>query len=171
MIKQEISKAPKTLITACYCLDLYMIPDTSVLSRGKHHGVIVKSHGIASISISADKKNLDKLKVIVTDDKIRVAQAVKLSRQQISFGLRRYLLCSCGKQVNSLYLKHNKFACRHCHRLVYEITRLRRGTLAYKLNRNIKIQSASNQVRNIIYGEVGQTKKARRVIAMVGKYC
>ena len=171
MIKQETSKSIKTLITDCYCLELYMIPNASILSSREHCGVIVKSRGIASISISADKKNLDKLKIIATNDGMRVVQVLELSRKHISFGLRRYLLCSCGKQVNSLYLKQNKFACRHCHDLAYEITRLRPNTLAYKLNRNIKIQSMSHQVRNIIYSKVGHTKKARRVMAMISKYC
>lgn len=149
-----------------------MIPKlSSLVSRGEHYGIITKRHKLAYFKLSSSNEGSNKLNIIVTDGETRIIQTIELNSAPVTFGFRRYLLCSCGKQANSLYLKDSRFACRHCHNLAYEITRLKKGTLNYKLNRNIKIQSVSKQVRNIIYGKVGHTKKARQVMAMISKYC
>ena len=170
MLKQKPSKVSKTLICNCYSLDLFLIPDASILARGEHSTIITKSSNAASLYISATPENQDKIKVKVVTDESEFNQTVEITRKLITFGLRRYFLCGCGRKVNSLYLKRGTFACRHCHNLVYEITRLRKGTWLYKLNRSEKIKAAEHQVRRISYGRIIYTRKARQTMAMAKKY-
>ena len=171
MIELGPPRATKTLMTDCFSLDLYMVPDNAILAKGEHSTVITRPSDLACLYISADDPYSDKIMVRVCHGRTELTQAIELTRTAITFGLRRYFLCSCGRRVNSLYLKHGHFACRHCHNLAYEITRLRVGTFAYKINRHDKIEDAKHQVRNISYGSVGYTRKARQVLSLVSKYC
>ncbi len=162
-------KAPKALTCDCYELCLYMIPSMAALDRGERSTIIPKRGKSAPMYINKDPTNENKIKVRVQTEKSEFNQTIELTKEKITFGVRRYLKCSCGRKVNSLFLRHTQFACRHCHDLAYEITRLKKGTWLYVLNKYFKIEAASNQVRNITYGKVGLTKKARRVITLIGK--
>jgi len=169
MIDFKPPKTTKTLITDCFGLDLYMIPNTAILAKGEHNTIITKPNTVANLHISADDHDTDKVIIRVDHNSNVITQTIDLARKFITFGLRRYLVCDCGQRVNSLYLKHGHFACRHCHNLAYEVSRLRKGTFSYRLNRLDKIESAKHQVRNISYGDISFTRKARQVMALANK--
>lgn len=173
IIEPKPRRLLKTLICDCYALDLYLIPRSAALTKlagGEHSTVIAKRNHLAALFISADAEDEAKIKVrVVTAKQLVFNQVVELTTQKITFGIRRYFKCVCGRRVNSLYLKNYKFKCRHCLNLVYEITRLKKGTFLYRLNRNDKIEAASHQVGRITYG-IGLTRKARRVIALTKKH-
>ena len=175
VIKQKQQRIRKTLICDYYALDLYLIPRATALAKltegEEHFTIITKSFSLAFLYVSADGIDEDKIKVrVVTTEKLTFSQTVELTKMQITFGVRRYFKCACGRRVNSLYFKNFKFKCRHCHSLIYEIKGLRKGSPAYMLNRNNKINAAGHLVRRITYGEIGLTMKARRVMALTGKY-
>ena len=163
----------KTLINDCYGLDLYLIPRPAELVKltgGEHLTYIVKRNHCANLFVSADAEDEAKIKVrVITAKQLVFNQAVELTTQRITFGIRRYFKCACGRRTNSLYLKRGQFKCRRCHGLVYEITRLKKGSWLYKLNRMDKIHAAKHQVRNITY-RIGFTMKARRVMALINKH-
>lgn len=170
---QKQPRILKTLICDCYSLDLYLIPRPAALIKlagGEHSTYIVKRNHCANLFVSADTEDEAKIKVrVITAKQLVFEHTVELTTQKITFGIRRYFKCACGRRVNSLYLKNYNFKCRHCHNLVYEITRLRKGTWLYKLNWNDKIQAASHQVRNTTY-RVGLTRKAQRVMNLINKH-
>lgn len=168
--EQKIPRVRKALTCDCYELGLYMIPSVAILTKGQHSSIVTKRQGIAFLYVSKEAANEDKIKVRVQTGESEFNQTIEITRAKITFGVRRYFKCGCGRKVNALFLKRGQFACRHCHNLVYEITRLKKGTWLYKLNRSEKIQAAAHQVRNITYGKVGLTMKARRVMALTTKY-
>lgn len=167
--KQKTPRVPKALTCDCYELCLYMIPSMAVLDKGQHSTIITKRYNLAFLYVTKDATNEDRIRVKVQTEKSEFNQTIELTKEKITFGDRRYFKCNCGRKVNSLFLKHAQFACRHCHDLVYETTRLKKGTWLYALNRSFKIEAAKNQVRNITYGKVGLTMKARRVMALIRK--
>ena len=173
IIEPKPPRILKTLISDCYALDLYLIPHPAVLTKlagGEHSTIIAKRNHLAGLFISADAEDKAKIKVrVVTAKQLVFEHTVELTTQKITFGVRRYFKCACGRRANSLYLKNYKFKCRRCHNLVYEITRLKKGTFLYRLNRNDKIEAASHQVGRITYG-IGLTRKARRVVALNKKH-
>ena len=151
-----------------------MIPRKPLEAGEGHSTLIGRSQGLACLFVSSEHKKSDRVSVRVVEvdgDKDReYKDIVNITRRQITFGIRRYFKCGCGHLVNTLYLKSGDFACRHCHNLVYEITRLKKGTLAYRLNRHMKVQAMEHQVRNITYRDV-YTRKARQVMAMINGRC
>lgn len=175
MTKQKPQRIRKTLICDCYALDLYLIPRAVALAElaegEEHFTIITKSFSLAFLYVSAEATNENKVRVrVVTLEKLTFNQTVELTKMKITFGVRRYFKCTCGRKVNSLYFKNFTFKCRHCHNLIYEIKGLRKGSPAYMLNRNNKIDAASHQVRHITYGKIGLTMKARRVMELINRY-
>jgi hypothetical protein len=146
-----------------------MIPQSSELVEGGHTGIIANRYSLGFLYISADSTNTDKINIKVTARGKEFNQAIKISKKLITFGVRRYFQCDCGRMVNSLYLKDGSFKCRHCHDLAYEVTRFRKGSWLYRINRRERIQAAQHQVRNISYKNV-YTRKAKMVMELAAKY-
>jgi hypothetical protein len=178
MIKQK-SKKPqrvlKNLICDFFSLNIYQVPSASILTKlsesEEHFTIITKKFDLAFLYVSADSIDENKIKIrLVITNKLTFNQTVELTKMKITFGVRRYFLCTCGRKVNSLYFKNYTFKCRYCHNLIYEIKGLRKGSAAYMLNRNNKINAASHLVRRITYGKIGLTMKAQRVMALISKY-
>jgi len=170
MTEKKLRRVPKTLINDCYALELYHIPSASTLeSQDEHSTVISNQYELACLYVSANNDNKITVKVINDDGKKLSEQTIELDKKRITFGIRRYFKCACGREVNSLYLKGGRFACRHCHELIHEITRLHKGTFFYKLNRTFKIKSAEHLVGNVNYGGK-MTRKARQYMRLIEKY-
>ena len=170
MTEEKSIKFTRTLINDCYSLGLYQVPRDLILSKHKCSSLITSCHSFAKVYMSVDPANDSKIRVRIITDKASLNQAIEIVYKRITFGLRRYFLCRCGRMVNSLYLKNGILKCRHCHQLAYEITRLRKGTFLYRINRISKIKSIEHQTRNLFYGDRGYTRKAKRAMALLAKY-
>jgi hypothetical protein len=125
------------------------------------------SEGKTWINISYVRKKSDEPTII--------KNRIEIDEEVISFGIRPFLVCDCGRRCNKLYLRpgHDLFACRHCLNLVYELTTISKeslvGSISYKLNRAFKIDDMNLNVKRITYaGKL--TRRARRVVTLAGKW-
>jgi hypothetical protein len=170
---EELNKqprVPKRLICDCFSLKLFMTPRASVLAKGERFAIITRRNEMALLYASSAPESDDKVKVrIVNNKEEKLSQVVELTNNKITFGTRRYFKCGCGKRVNTLYFKHNSFKCRHCHNLAYEVTRYKKDSMLYKINRHLKAEAMEQQVKNITYGNIGLTRKARQLMTLVYK--
>lgn len=94
-------------------------------------GTLILVVGITPVEISYEVKEFGEQRGIKIEYKRHnrtIQQTIMLDCQDITFGTRPYFLCPCcgHKRGNILYLRpdRDKFACRTCHGLAYELTRL-----------------------------------------------
>lgn len=84
-------------------------------------------------------------------------QYINIASQELNFGTRNYFICECGRSCNNLYLPANtdKFRCRICYRLRYELSGINRsskhGQLLYVTNRTIKLINLRSSITRPIY--------------------
>jgi len=82
-------------------------------------------------------------------------QRILLSKEELTFGTRSYLVCACGNRVNALYLDKGIFACRNCHKLRYQSTTINRnsrhGQFLYQQSQLIKAMDMRENINRIFY--------------------
>jgi hypothetical protein len=47
-----------------------------------------------------------------------IKQVFGLKPHRVTFGIRYYFKCDCGRNTQKLYCLHRRLACRHCHRAI-----------------------------------------------------
>ena len=110
-----------------------------------------------------------------TREGIARKQTVFLDSQKITFGIKVYFLCSCGRRCLKLYNRKSSygFGCRLCQKLDYAIRHLNRrgtfGAVSYYLNRAQKIMEMKAKVRRIVHNG-NPTRKALVVIRAIEKW-
>lgn len=102
-------------------------------------------------------------------------QSIALAKSEAVFGTRPYFVCGrCETRCNNLYLRPDgySFACRQCHNLYYESTRLNRqtlhGDLFYRFNRHLKLMVDKADVKRIDYNGK-YTRKAASLMKKMAK--
>jgi len=101
-------------------------------------------------------------------------QQIELEIRPITFGMRWYFTCRCGKLCNVLYLplNNNFFACRECYNLTYESCRINKNTLnnlPYYTSRLIKLHEKRKQITHPIYKNK-YTKRMNNLIKISEKW-
>ena len=99
-------------------------------------------------------------------------QRILLSEEELTFGTRSYLTCTCGNRVNALYLDKGVFACRDCHKLKYQSTTINRnskhGQFLYQQSQILKAMSMRENMTRIFY-KSQYTRKFNRFINLCTK--
>jgi hypothetical protein len=167
----------KITVEECFKLKLSDLPKGLLWPDKDINGVVIKSNGLRTVKIEY-KRNNDRgisifLKIIKND--LKFDQTIKIDFDYANYGLRPYLLCSCERRCNNLYLRPDGyvFACRDCGRLVYELTRINRivdgSEIFYRHNRLNKIKTAEEDVKRIVYSGK-PTRKAAALMRMCTKW-
>jgi hypothetical protein len=99
-------------------------------------------------------------------------QIIPLDTTELYYGTNVYMLCSCGRRCQVLYMRKdtvNRFACRDCLNLKYEMTTFNRntqlGVYSVLLHRHQKLMAKQLGVKRIDYnGNI--TRKARSIIKL-----
>jgi len=102
-------------------------------------------------------------------------QTIKIDTWPITFGMRRFLLCQCGRRCSTLYMRPDRphaFTCRYCGDLKYGLSYLNKRTkagrvfyAAHWMNKSMELQE---RIHRIDYRNM-PTKKAMRFIKMSQK--
>jgi len=99
-------------------------------------------------------------------------QRILLSEEELTFGNRSYLTCTCGNRVNALYLDKGVFACRDCHKLKYQSTTINRnskhGQFLYQQSQILKLMSLRESMSHIFY-KSQYTKKFNRYLDLCSR--
>ena len=149
----------KRLVETCFILDTKMIKRDLLKVRKQIPGI----SGFFNISNGANKAVADWYIEYGTEYDYLVLQygekdqMIKLAESELHFGPRSWFICDCGARVSKLYLppQTTQFKCRHCHKLVYEITtcnrRTKQGELKYRFNRMIRLMNTRENIRSMFY--------------------
>jgi hypothetical protein len=100
---------------------------------------------------------------------------VYLASQKITFGVKVYFLCTCGRKCLKLFTRKScyGFGCRNCQNLGYEIHKFNRrgtwGALAFYINRHQKIELMKLGVKHVSY-RGRMTRRATAVLKALKKW-
>ena len=139
----------------------YLFNKEAEALRGKE-GSFVVSNGIEKkyISFSVNLNNTPKtIKLFLkkkADSSEGFDQEVEIEEDVITFGIRPFFRCSCGKNATVLYMTENRnlFSCRDCSNIAYESQRLNRHTmqgLFYYSSRLLKLFEAREKIDRMFY--------------------
>ena len=141
-----------------------------ILKSGRH---TIRFNGLSYALISIDPTRLS-LELSLGDGK-STKQEVVLTKVKANYGLRWSFVCGCQKKVNCLYFRPDvqKWACRECLYLVYELTRIKRdsllGELEYRLNRWMKLEKVQGDVKTLFY-DGKPTRNLKRLVRLRQKW-
>lgn len=183
-MNQNFRPKSKYLVEDCYSLSLHQLGKKLLWpERVGKVKIVTSSNGQSQLKIAYAVNSNSEGKAWINISYVRkksneptiIKNIIEIDEEVISYGIRPFLVCDCGRRCNKLYLRpsHDLFACRHCLNLVYELTTINKdslvGSLSYKLIRAFKLDDANAKVRCITYnGKL--TRRARRVVAMAGKW-
>ena len=140
----------------------YLLNKEAEALRGKEGSFII-SNGIEKkyISFSVNLNNTPKtIKLFLkkkADSLEGFDQEVEIEEDVVTFGIRSFFKCSCGKNATVFYMPHgrNSFSCRECSNVGYESQRLNRHTmqgLFYYSSRLLKLFEAREGMGRMFYG-------------------
>ena len=130
--------------------------------KGKQGNFVVQN-GLEKVYVSYSV-NLNKTPKIIelffkksSDSLDGIEQSIEMEEDVITFGIRPFFKCSCGKNSTVLYLPENRniFSCRECANITYESQRLNRQTmngLFYYSSRILKLFEAREKINRMFYG-------------------
>ncbi len=130
--------------------------------KGKE-GSFVISNGLEKryISYSVNLNNTPKtIELFIkksADSLDGINQRIEIEEDPITFGIRPFFKCSCGKNATVLYMTGNRnlFSCIDCSNIIYESQRLNRHTmkgLFYYSSRVLKLFKAREKIDRMFYG-------------------
>ena len=139
----------------------YLLNKEAKALRGKE-GSFVISNGTEKkyISYSVNLNNTPKTVELFikksADSSNGVDQKIEIEEDSITFGVRLFLRCQCGKSITVLYMPHgrNSFSCRECSNITYESQRLNRHTmkgLFYYSSRVLKLFRDREKINRMFY--------------------
>ena len=136
------------------------------------------THTLRFTSLSYALRSIEPLRISLSlslgKDKSTV-QEVLLKASQANYGQRLSFTCSCGKKVNILYYRKDgdKWGCRTCLSLIYELCRIKRdsllGELQYRLNRWMKLEKIEGDVKTLFY-DGKPTRNFKRLVHLRQKW-
>lgn len=96
-------------------------------------------------------------------------QKILLSNHQLTYGMRTYLTCGCGKRTNTLYFKNTFFACFDCHKLRYKSTTINsrsdHGRMLYLQNKRLELIEMRENIPRPLY-KSKWTKRFKRFLKL-----
>lgn len=118
----------KQTVESCLRLDINRLARRGIVRMyAREEGKLTWSHSGAQVEYLLDTTDVSRFLTLyyksVSADK-SYCLTIPLTLTTPRFGGERWwFLCpreECGQRVGVLYAHHGEFACRHCHRLVYE---------------------------------------------------
>ena len=139
----------------------YLLNKEAEALRGKE-GSFVISNGLEkkyisySVNLNNTPKTIELFLKKKADSSEGVSQEVKIEEDIITFGIRPFFRCSCGKNATVLYMTENRnmFSCIDCSNISYESQRLNRHTmqgLFYYSSRLLKLFKAREKIGRMFY--------------------
>ena len=140
----------------------YLLNKEAEALRGRE-GSFVISNGSEKkyVSFSVNLNNTPKtIKLFIkkeADSSDGVDQEVEIEEDVVTFGVRPFFRCLCGKNATVLYMTENRnlFSCRDCSNITYESQRLNRHTMrglfCYS-SRLLKLFEARGKIDRMFYG-------------------
>lgn len=125
---------------------------------GKRNGRDVWSVGVSvDIKPAEEEDSYIQFSYYLNDNPVKHRHGIELFSCNYG-GYRAYFRCKdCGKRIMTLYLRRGYFSCRHCHRLVYLVSR-RHRSLFEEIDR---ANALTNKVKRLI--KRGHPRKAKRL--------
>lgn len=147
--------------------------------RGKEGYFTVRNGSDAlRVFYNIDPNRIPKfLKIKFQNEKIDYGvaeQNIEIEEDIITFGIRPFFTCTCGKFCTVLYKpeRENIFKCRFCHNITYESQRLNKRTLQgvlYYASRLIKLAERRERIKRMFYGG-GLSRKGRRFTELYNQW-
>ncbi|MEA1962913.1 MAG: hypothetical protein U9M94_01590 [Patescibacteria group bacterium] len=110
-----------------------------------------------------------------TNSNKTITQEINLSESVVSFGVRSYFHCECGRDVSVLYLPSSKqslFKCRICSNISYESCNINKNSmngLLYAIYSLVKLADKREKIERIHYaGKL--TKKGQALVVEHNKW-
>lgn len=178
------------MVEECYKLSISDLGKRLLYPVGSNrmylqHNQPEKQVGKSGKAVLSALYSLSLLKVdyqVYFDDNLRLEiyfgsnyQIIPLDTTECYFGTNVYMLCTCGKRCQILYMRRDnmtRFACRSCLNLKYEMTTFNRNTqlgpysgLLHKYN---KLAEKQLKVKRIDYNGK-MTRKAKSIMKLSRK--
>lgn len=130
--------------------------------RGKQGSFII-SNGLEkkyisfSVNLNDTPKTIELFLKEKADSSDGVDQKIEIEEDIVTFGIRPFFKCSCGKNATVLYMTgdRNLFSCIDCSNIIYESQRLNRHTmkgLFYYSSRLLKLFIKREKIKRLFYG-------------------
>ena len=154
----------------------YLLNKEAKALRGKE-GSFVISNGLEkkyisySINLNNTPKTIGLFLKEKADSSEGIDQKIEIEEDVITFGIRPFFRCSCGKNATVLYMTGNRnlFSCRDCSNITYESQRLNRHTMNgqfYYTSKLLKLFNEREKIDRMFYGN----KLSRKGKKLFDKY-
>ncbi len=102
------------------------------------------------------------------------SQIIEIESVELPLGDKEYFKCQCGRRCSVLYLipGGDRFACRNCHKLVYQVKGVSKslmGGVLYKMNRLACLMEKREKIRRALY-DGRPTKRVESFIKLREKW-
>ena len=147
--------------------------------KGKQDSFVIQN-GLEKVYVSYCV-NLNKTPKIIelffkksVDSLDGVEQSIEIKEDIITFGIRPFFRCSCGKNATVLYMPEdrNLFSCRECANIVYESQTINKHTmngLLWHTHRMIKLANQREKIKRMFYGG-GLSKKGQKFTELFAEW-
>ena len=149
----------------------YLLNKEAEALRGKE-GSFTISNGSEKkyISFSVNLNNTPKTILLFlkrkADSSEGVDQKIEIEEDVVTFGIRPFFKCSCGKNATVLYMTENRnlFSCIDCANIIYESQTINKHTmngLLWHAHKMIKLANRREKIKRMFYGG-GLSKKGQK---------
>ena len=149
----------------------YLLNKEAEALRGKE-GSFTISNGSEKkyISFSVNLNNTPKTILLFlkrkADSSEGFDQEIEIEEDVVTFGIRSFFKCSCGKNATVLYMTENRnlFSCIDCANIIYESQTINKHTmngLLWHAHKMIKLANRREKIKRMFYGG-GLSKKGQK---------